>query len=301
LPKKSLERINKSRGDDAVAQTSRPPMDAQARRSQPPVIVYPVDSLPQPDMARHEAARATLTKAREIVVPPRDGRAFRVPRGHYLRIVCIEGPQVADFNLWNAADLTERFYSGKTRALHRTHLTTGDRLWSTLPHLRPLATITQDTLDWYGWDDDGAGVHDVIGTRCDPYTHRLLSGEDYHRCCHSNLARALSQATALPVTEAELYVHDVMNVFMCSGFTRDTHQFFMKASPARPGDFIEFFAELDVIGAVSTCPGGDCGATHSSDVAQCHPLRIEILRPYEQFLAAGQLPEKSNYRRTHGM
>jgi uncharacterized protein len=284
-----------------VIQTSRPPVDAQARRSQPPVIVYPVDSLPRPDMAVHEAARATLTKAREIVVPPRDGRAFRVPRGHYLRIVCIEGPQVADFNLWNAADLTERFYSGKTRALHRTHLTTGDRLWSTLPHLRPLATITQDTLAWYGWDNDGAGVHDVIGTRCDPYTHRLLSGEDYHRCCHSNLARALSQETGLPVTEAELYVHDVMNVFMCSGFTRDTHQYFMKASPARPGDFIEFFAELDVIGAISTCPGGDCGATHSSDVAQCHPLRIEILRPSEQFLAAGQLPEKSSYSRSHGI
>ena len=31
-----------------------------------------------------------------------------------------------------------------------------------------MATITHDTLDWYGWDEDGAGVHDVIGTRCDP-------------------------------------------------------------------------------------------------------------------------------------
>jgi uncharacterized protein YcgI (DUF1989 family) len=24
---------------------------------------------------------------------------------------------------------------------------------------------TLATLDWYGWDEDGAGVHDVIGTR----------------------------------------------------------------------------------------------------------------------------------------
>jgi hypothetical protein len=31
-----------------------------------------------------------------------------------------------------------------------------------------MATIIHDTLDWYGWDEDGAGVHDVIGTRCDP-------------------------------------------------------------------------------------------------------------------------------------
>jgi len=32
----------------------------------------------------------------------------------------------------------ERFFSGKTRALHATHLSTGDRLWSALPDLRPM-------------------------------------------------------------------------------------------------------------------------------------------------------------------
>ena len=55
-------------------------------------------------------------------------------------------------------------------------------------------------------------------------------------------------------------MHDVLNVFMCTGFTRDTHQYFMKASPVRPGDFIEFFAEIDLLGALSACPGGDCSA-----------------------------------------
>ena len=88
----------------------------------------------------------------------------------------------------------ERFFSGKTRALHATHVTTGDRLWSTLPYLRPLATITHDTLDWYGFDADGGGIHDVIGTRCDPYTQLLLGGTEYHHCCHSNLTRALGGA-----------------------------------------------------------------------------------------------------------
>jgi len=276
--------------------TSQPPADAAARRKQPAVVVYSVAALPSPDMALLKAARTNLTKTAELIIPPRDGRAFCVPKGHFFRIVSIEGPQVGDLNLWNAEDLTERFFSGKTRALHKTHLTTGDRLWSTLPHLRPLATITYDTLDWYGWDEDGAG----IGTRCDPYTHRLLSGTDYHYCCHSNLARALARARGIPVQEAELHVHDVMNVFMCTGYTRDTHQYFMKASPVRPGDFIEFFAEIDVIGAVSTCPGGDCGATHSSDVAACFPLKIEILRPEASLLASRHPPQLSLYPRTHG-
>ena len=30
-------------------------------------------------------------------------------------------------------------------------------------------------------------------------------------------------------------------------YTRDTHQYFMKASPVRPKDFIEFFAEIDLL------------------------------------------------------
>ncbi len=209
---------------------------------------------------------------------------------------------MGDLNLWNANDLDERFYSGKTRALHGTHLSTGDRLWSSLPFLRPMATITHDTLDWYGFDEHGGGVHDVIGTRCDPYTHSLLShGGEYHHCCHSNLVRSLAAESGLPAREAERHVHDVMNVFMCTGFTRDTGQYFMKASPVRPGDYIEFFAEIDLLGALSACPGGDCSSTHSSDIAVCHPLRVEVLRPSPGALAGWTSPPVNGYSGSHGL
>lgn len=256
-----------------------PPPDAAARRAVAPVICYPVGALPPPDLATYRAARAGWTRVACVTVPPREARAVAVPAGCFARILCTEGAQVGDLNLWSARDLGERFYSGKTRALHGTHVTTGHRLWSNLPHLRPLATITQDSLDWYGFDADGGGVHDVIGTRCDPYTHRLLTGGTYHHCCHSNLTRALARHTGLSVAQAEPHVHDVLNVFMCTGFTRDTHQYFMKASPVRPGDFLELFAETDLLAALSACPGGDCGAEHSSDAAPCHPLVIEVYRP----------------------
>lgn len=277
------------------------PADAAARRSRPLTICYPVESLPKPDMAMLGRARQHLAKIEEVVVAPRDGEAFRVQAGQFFRIVGVDGPQVGDLNLWNAHDLSERFFSGKTRQLHATHVSTGDRLWSSLPALRPLATITHDTLAWYGIDADGGAVHDVIGTRCDPYTNRLLSGGDYHQCCHSNLTRALAKAKGLPVTEAERHVHDVLNVFMCTGFTRGTHQYFMKASPVRPGDYIEFFAEIDLLGALSACPGGDCSTTHSSDAAACYPLRVEIYRTEPELLAGWASPPASAYPRTHGL
>ena len=55
-----------------------------------------------------------------------------------------------------------------------------------------------------------------------PIRNNLLSGREYHHCCHSNLTRALAARTGLPLSEAERHVHDVLNVFMCTGFTRDT-------------------------------------------------------------------------------
>lgn len=255
------------------------PADAEARRGARAVLVYPPDTLPPPDLDGYARARRDARLIDEVMVPPRDARAVRVPAGSVLRIVCPEGPQVGDLNLFAAGDLSERFFSGKTRALHGTHVSVGDRLWSCLPHLRPMATIIADSLDWYGIDADGGSVHDVIGTRCDPYTQRLLAGTDYDRCCHSNLTRALVASTGLAPEEAERHVHDVLNVFMCTGFSRDEGRYFMKASPVRPGDALELWAEIDLLALLSACPGGDCGSEHSSDRVSCFPLRMEVLRP----------------------
>ncbi|PCD77960.1 urea carboxylase-associated family protein [Pseudothioclava arenosa] len=276
-----------------------PPADAAARRAIRPVICYPPETLPVPDLASYRAAREGWVKTAEVIVPARAAASFEVPAGHFFRITSIEGPQVGDLNLFSA-DLSERFYSGKTRALHGTHLSTGDRLWSSFPSLRPMATITADTLDWYGFDGDGGSVHDVIGTRCDPYTHCLLSdGGQYHHCCHSNLTRALAAARGLDLPAAEALVHDVLNVFMCTGFTRDTGQYFMKASPVRPGDCLEFFAEMDLLGVLSACPGGDCGSEHSSDMARCFPLLVETFRPSAP-PAGWASPPANGYDRSHG-
>ena len=277
------------------------PADAERRRAIRPVVCYPVDTLPPAPMELYRQARAGLTKVAEVTVPPRDAACFHVRAGQFFRITSVEGPQVGDLNLWNAHDLSERFYSGKTRALHGTHLSTGDRMWSSFPHLRPMATITGDTLDWYGFDAFGGSVHDVIGTRCDPYTHCLLSdGGQYHHCCHSNLTRALAAETGLPLAEAERHVHDVLNVFMCTGFLRETGQYFMKASPVRPGDHLEFLAEIDLLGALSACPGGDCSAEHSSDAAACFPLLVEVFDPAPGALEGWTRPAPNGYNRTHG-
>ena len=277
------------------------PPDASARRAHTPVICYPTDSLPRFDPAYYAAAREGMTLIDEVLVQPRDAEIFQIPAGHFFRVICNDAPQVGDLNLWNAHDLNERFFTGKTRALYGTHLSTGDQLMSVFPWMRPMATVTWDTLDWYGWDEFGGSVHDVIGTRCDPYTNAYLTGDNYHYCCHSNLTRALATHLDVDPNEIEHHVHDVLNVFMCSGFTPDTHQYFIKASPVRRGDYIELFAQIDLLGGLSACPGGDCSSGHSSDAAPCSTLKVEIFKPAAGALPGWSSPAPAPYVGSHGM
>ena len=239
------------------------------------------------------------TLVERFVIPVRAGRAWTVPAGHLCRIVVIEGPQVGDFNVWNRHNPRERFWASRTRQFYGTHVTTFDRLWSCLPYLRPMLTITNDTIH-YGIDEDGAGCHDLLGTRCDPYVHRLLNGEEFDYTCHSNLVRAVA-----PYRLTELDVHDVLNLFMVTGLRRDG-RYFAKASPAKTGDFFEFFAEMDLLCALSTCPGGDLSAQifgpHRVDpLSTCRPLAVEVYQPEAALLSGWTSAPSVGYQGLHGL
>ena len=260
------------------------------------VIAYKPPKFTIAEWKNYIAARKRLKYKYEVIVEPRKANYFKVQAGQFFRINITSGSQVGDLNLFNLKNLNEKFFSGKTRALYGTHLSTKDRLWSCFPYFRPMATITHDTLDWYGYDVDGASIHDVIGTRCDPYTNLLINKNIYHQCCHSNILNSLIKATGIKKKEAEKLVHDVLNVFMCTGFTKDTKQYFMKASPARVGDYLEFRAEIDLLGVLSACPGGDCSSTHSSNKAKCHPLKIEIFDSTSPQNNKIRKPEVSKYQ-----
>lgn len=236
----------------------------------------------------------------KFVLPIRSGVSWEIPAGHLCRIVTIEGPQVADLNLWSLQDPRERFWASRTKQLHAAHLTTYNRLWSILPFLRPMATITYDSLADYGVDAEGGRVHDLLGTRCDPYVNTMLTGEDFDYHCHSNLVRAV-----LPRGLTEFDVHDVLNVFQCTGLN-ENDQYFMKTCPAKKGDYFEFFAEIDLLAALSTCPGGDLsvplwGPDAQDPLSVCRPLGIEVYKPSADLLKGWSQPERAKYAGNHGL
>lgn len=239
-----------------------------------------------------------LTQAFEV--PIRSGRAWEVAAGQVFRISIVEDAQVGDLNLWHRHNPRERMWAARTRQLQRAHVSTFDRLWSTLPYLRPMATIVADTLEDYGVDGDGGRVHDLLGSRCDPYVNQMLTGESFDYHCHSNLVRAVA-----PFGLTEFDVHDVLNVFQCTGLN-DDDRYFMKACPARRGDYIEFFAEIDLLCALSTCPGGDLsvplwGPDARDPIDVCRPLGVEIYDLDPALLASWRAPQPARYRGAHGM
>ena len=235
-----------------------------------------------------ETARRTLVE--RIVVPIRTGRAWPVRQGQLCRIVEIEGPQVCDFNAWNLHNPRERFWQARTRQFQGAHVTTLDRLWSCLPYLRPILTITNDTLPTEP-TPAGGRCHDILGSRCDPYLYRLMEDRDFNLTCHNNLARAIA-----PYHMTELDVHDVLNIFQIGGIDRVTEIYFTEPSPAKKGDFFEFFAEIDLLCAISNCPGGDLsipgrGPNRGDPLPTCKPLGIEVYEADRALLEGWRSPE----------
>lgn len=245
------------------------------------------------------------TKARKLtykeIVPIRSGKAWKVKKGSIVRITTPEGPQVCDFNVWHADNFREHLWASRTRQLQSSHVGKYDRLWSNLPYLRPLLTITGDSIrDRL----DIQKIHDLLGTRCDPYVDYVLSGEDNDFHCHSNLYRAI-----MPFGGQEYDVHDVLNIFQVTGLDKKG-RYYMETCPAIPGDYFEFFAETDLLCAISACPGGDLSAWDWGEgdeeskvdmVDCCRPLGIEVYEITDsEVLKDWKEPEKANYKGNHG-
>ncbi|KXL49303.1 MAG: hypothetical protein FE78DRAFT_271730 [Acidomyces sp. 'richmondensis'] len=94
----------------------------------------------------------------------------------------------------------------------------------------------------------------------------------------------------------------------------DEGKYFMEASPAKAGDFIEFFTEQPLLMALSTCPGGDLsmwgwgegGGGESGEKKSmadfCRPLKVEIFSLRDAgLLSDWKEPEAPAYKGCHGI
>lgn len=209
------------------------------------------------------ADAAARRPVRELYVPKETGGAIEVDAHQVLRITCVDGPQVCDFNAFARDDPSEHFWSGRTRTLQGSHLRVGDRLWGTEPRMRPMFTFITDTVPHAALPHNAAS-HDLIYARCSESAVALRNGGKRGLPnCNTNMKRAL-QCVGFP----DGHVHDAFNIFMTTGYD-ERHRLFYLPPEARRGDFVELYAEIDAMVAISCCPGGCNGPVN-------HGLLMEV-------------------------
>ena len=113
----------------------------------------------------------------------------------------------------------------------------------------------------------------------------------------------------MPFGLRESDVHDVLNVFQVTGLN-ESGQYFMEPCPARKEDYFEFFAETDILCALSTCPGGDLSrwGWNKNQEAQdemlecCRPLGVEVYNIMDPAILEGWAePQPAAYKGLHGI
>lgn len=89
---------------------------------------FPTPSLNRAFYENLRSQRPTFRRIDQTVIPKEEGRGFKVRRGQSVRLVCVEGPQIADVDVFNANDLHEHLWANQTLNREGAHLTTFSRL-----------------------------------------------------------------------------------------------------------------------------------------------------------------------------
>jgi uncharacterized protein YcgI (DUF1989 family) len=201
----------------------------------------------------------------EFVLPPGTGKAIELLKGQIVRVEQIDGGQCADFNCFNLHDYKECLHTGRTRLIEGMRLTTGNFLWSAPPRERPIVYIFDDT----------ARINDTMYPRCTAVLFENLFGLPQHTNCQDIQAEAQREYGLTPDD-----VHDSFNLFMNTGFDEHGNPF-IASQTARPGDYIELLALIDLLAVPNVC-GADL--TITSDFTT-RPLKVVVYQAGDDDLA----------------
>ena len=217
-------------------------------------------------------AKPDYAPIEKSVVPPNNGKGFHVRKGQVFRIVQETGPQVVDVALWNANDVKEFFRPEHSFLIEGWFIIENTRLWSDVPYFRPMATCMEDTVQVQeGWRN-----HLVLGSHCTSEFLEMRSERKGLNSCHLNLLQAIE-----PFGLSEENIQDNFCVCMPSRINSETGKMEITTTKADAGEFVSFYAEIDLLVAVSVCPMGD-GSFAATTPAKItlRPVGIEILDSY---------------------
>jgi hypothetical protein len=185
---------------------------------------------------------------------PQTGAAFTVSKGQIIRIIDVDGQQVADLVCFAQHNIEEYLSSGRTIDYNeKIFLSTGDTLYSNCSN--PMLRIL----------DDPVAKHDFLFAPCSQEMFNLNYGtRDPHPNCLDNLSVSLRpwgiKASQIPTA---------FNIFMNVAITADGN---VTVHPplSKAGDYIDLQTRMNLIVGVTACSAAKCNNY------KCTSIRIEV-------------------------
>ena len=175
------------------------------------------------------------------VIEAREGTSFILKAGQYLKVIDIEGEQVADLVCYNKNDKREYLSSGRTIDYAETiFFTKGHPFYSNRSNV--MFDIVEDTV----------GRHDFLLTPCSAEMFTIIYGhKEPHRGCFGNIANALKKYGI-----EEDNIPTTFNIFMHVSINADTGNIATLPPISKAGDYIIIKARMDLIVALTACSAG---------------------------------------------
>ena len=209
--------------------------------------------------------------AEYIYIPARGFMEARlVKKGQAIRIITLQGRQCGDMIMWDAENFDNVLNCCMSMLLNSrwNGWQKGDTLYS--KHCEPLAVFGEDTT---------GGTHAALGPFCNEPYWRKLTGIPGCPNCRDNLVAAMSRYR---FRAEDLDWSSCVSLFMSVTYEPDG-TITENIPSTKPGDFVDFVAERDIIVAVSSCP------EERRDKSQCEynpsPLQAVIFDPNEAYQA----------------
>ena len=195
------------------------------------------------------------------IIPAKKYKGFVLRKGMLLRIVDLQGGQVADLTAFRFHDSSEWLSNGRSFDYGGTiYFTTGSTLFSNKSN--PMLSIIADEV----------GRHDFLYAPCSEEMYHIQYGiKENHPNCLDNLRNAFAEAGQKPIE-----IFTPFNVFMNVEIFSDG-SLTIKPPLSKSGDSIVFKAEMDLMVAISACPAEVCNGGSQK------PIGYEIAGRFNEF------------------
>ena len=206
-------------------------------------------------------------------LPPRGYWGGAVGKGQVIRIIDLEGQQDFDLIFYDAHNINNRLSTGMSMIKEEKwdKWRPGDGVWSR--NLNKLAMLSEDTSE---------GHHAFYGCFCNSPQCRVIDGIPNQHNCHDNLISAMRTAGFPDFSAKDLDWGSCISVFCNLTYNLDGSIGVLPPT-TKPGDYIDFLAEMDLIVTISNCP------SETSPVNNWMPtaLFVVIFEPSREYVDKG--------------